>query len=74
MTAGTLALLAFSAAIFAGLWAGNQPSAILVRAWWSMIMFLALGAAIGWMGQIVVNEYIKKNTEAENGSEVDLEE
>ena len=59
LIAGSLSLLAFSAAIFAGLWAGNEMLTILTRAWWAMILFLILGAVIGWMAQVVVNEHVK---------------
>jgi len=55
--------LAFSAAIFAGLWAGNELTAIILRAWWAMILFLILGALIGWMAQTMIDEHIKSEAD-----------
>ncbi len=62
MVSGSLSLLAFSAAIIAGLWAGNDITTILIRAWWTLILFLIFGAIIGWMAQIVIDEHIRKMT------------
>jgi len=63
MVSGTLGLLAFSATIFAGVWAGNEPTIILERALWSLIFFLILGAICGWLAQMVINEHIKNSTD-----------
>ena len=63
MTSGTLALLAFSAAIFAGLVAGNDMTTILSRALSAMILFLLLGAVVGWMAQMVICEHSKAEAE-----------
>ncbi|MFA5865105.1 MAG: hypothetical protein WC975_10520 [Phycisphaerae bacterium] len=60
LISGSLALLAFSAAIFAGLWAGNDLSTILLRAWWALILFLILGVMIGWIAQTVIDEHMEK--------------
>jgi len=65
MTSGTLALLAFSSAIFAGLVAGNDMTTILSRAMSAMVLFLLLGALVGWMAQTVICEHIKAEAEAE---------
>jgi len=59
MTAGSLGLLAFSAAIFAGLWAGNGAATILMRAWWSLVLFLIIGAILGCVADVVVQEHIR---------------
>ncbi len=61
MIAGSLALLAFSAATLAGVWAGNDWSTVLLRAWSAMILFLIFGALIGWMAQSALEEYLSKN-------------
>jgi len=63
MTAGTLAVIAFALAIFRGLWVDNPLTTVLLRAWYAMILFLILGAAIGHMTQIMLNEYFKRRTE-----------
>ena len=62
MVSGSLALIAFSAAIFAGLWSGNDFSTILTRALWSLVLLLLLGAFFGWMAQIVIDEHIRNST------------
>jgi hypothetical protein len=63
MVSGTLGLLAFSAAIFAGVWAGNDMTTVLIRAIWALFSFLVLGAVFGWMAQTVINEHIKNSTQ-----------
>ena len=60
MIAGSLSLLAFSTAVFAGIWAGNGWSAVLYNAWWALILFLIFGSLIGWMAQVIVDEHLKK--------------
>ncbi len=62
MIAGSLSLLAFSAAILAGVWAGNDWSTVLFRAWWVMILFLILGAMIGWVAKAAVDEHLETTT------------
>lgn len=62
MIAGSLALLAFSASIFAGAWAGNDISTVLLRAWWIMILFLILGTVIGWIAKVAVDEHLQAIT------------
>lgn len=61
MIAGSLSLLAFSVATFAGVWAGNDLSTVLLRAWWALILFLIFGALIGWMAQLALDEYLTRN-------------
>lgn len=53
----TLGLLAFSVAVVGGLWAGNSATVILSRAIWSLVIFCALGFALGAAAQAVVEEY-----------------
>ena len=60
---GTLGLLAFAAAILAGLWADNDFTTIMTRALCSLGLFLGLGAFFGWMAQIVIDEHIQKTTQ-----------
>lgn len=66
MTAGSLGLLAFSAAIFAGLYAGNEVVTILSRAISALIVCLLLGAVIGWMAETVIAENLKAADQREN--------
>lgn len=63
--AGTLSILAFSIALFAGVWAGNEFTTILIRAWSAMILFLIIGAVIGWFAQIVLDEHNRQKAEKE---------
>jgi len=56
----TLGLLAFSVAVFGGLWVGNSATDILSRAIWSLVIFCALGLVLGAAAQAVVNEYARK--------------
>ena len=56
----TLGLLAFSVAVFGGLWVGNPATEILSRAIWSLVSFCALGLVLGAAAQAVVNEYARK--------------
>ena len=56
LVSGSLALLAFSVAILAGVWAGNDSYTILFRAWWAMILFLIFGALIGWIAKVIIDE------------------
>jgi hypothetical protein len=65
MVSGSLGLLGFSASILAGVWAGNDMTTILTRAWWVLIVFLIFGAIVGWIAQIVINEYIRQSTPKE---------
>ena len=60
MTAGTMGLIAFAAAIFLGLYIGNEPVTILERALSGMIVFLVLGAVIGSIAELVVSDHLKQ--------------
>lgn len=64
LIAGMLSLLAFSVAIIAGLNAGNPATTILFRAWLALILYLFVGFIIGWIVQVVYEEF--KNQQ--NGS------
>jgi uncharacterized protein involved in exopolysaccharide biosynthesis len=61
MIAGSLSLLAFSVATFAGVWAGNDISTVLLRAWWALILFLIFGTLIGWVAKLALDEYLTRN-------------
>lgn len=60
----TLGLLAFAVAVLCGLWAGNSPTAILSRAIGSLVVFCALGLAVGAAAQAVVGEYARRRFDA----------
>ena len=60
----TLGLLAFSVAILGGLWTGNPVTEILSRAIWSLVVFCALGLAVGAAAQAVIGEYARKRLDA----------
>jgi thiosulfate reductase cytochrome b subunit len=62
MVSGSLGLLAFSASIFAGVWANNDMMTILIRAWWALIIFLLFGAIVGWIAQTVINEHLRQTS------------
>jgi NhaP-type Na+/H+ or K+/H+ antiporter len=60
-----LALLAFGTTILRGLAADNPPEATLVRALWALGVFLIVGLAVGWVGQIVIEEHHRQQSEKE---------
>ncbi len=61
--AACLGLLGFSAAILCGLWAGNPVQTILLRALRVMVILVFIGLAVGWVGQAVVGEYLRRYEE-----------
>ncbi len=65
LCSGTLAILAFSFALLAGVWAGNDFTTVLARAWAAMIVFLIFGAIVGYFAQIVVDEHNRQKAERE---------
>ena len=76
MTAGSLALFAFAVAIAGGLWADNSATTILLRALAALIVFFLIGAFVGLIAQIVMDEHFKHRRkelleESENLSNVD---
>jgi len=56
-TSAGLALLAFSVAIFAGLFSRNPFEVTLSRGLLALLLFFPLGLALGWAAQRVVNEF-----------------
>jgi hypothetical protein len=61
---GTLGLLAFGVAATIGLAVGNPPMVVVTRALWALVVFCAVGLAVGAAAQAVVNEYLAKQEEA----------
>jgi len=53
-------LLGFAGSTICGLAAGNPTDTILARAMWVMVAFVAIGAIVGHMGRIVVNEHVRR--------------
>ena len=51
-----IALVAFAAAILAGLYAGNSPVTVLTRALLAMIVALFVGQAVAWSIKLVLRE------------------
>jgi hypothetical protein len=63
-----LALLAFGTTILRGLAVGNPAESTLVRALWALGVFLIVGLAVGWVGQIVVEEHHRQQLKKEIAS------
>jgi hypothetical protein len=61
----SMALLAFAVAVFRGLAVDNPTETILARALWSLLTFLIIGSAIGWVGQSVIKEHSRQVEEQE---------
>jgi len=55
--------MAFGVAVVRGLWVDNPISTILLRAWCSMILFMILGAIIGYIAKVALDEHFKVRTE-----------
>lgn len=75
-TAVSLALLAFAVAIAGGLWADNSATTTLLRALAALIVFFLIGAFVGLIAQMVLDEHFKHRSkelleESENLSNVD---
>ena len=54
-----LGLLAFGVAILAGLYAGNSPATILLRALVIMVAACATGQALAWAGKQVLRDHLQ---------------
>lgn len=52
-------MLAFTLAIVAGLYAGNSPTTILIRAIVIMVASCAVGQVLGWAGKQVLRDYLQ---------------
>ncbi len=55
-----LGLLAFAAAILAGLYAGNSPATILIRALLVMAGACAAGQGLGWASKQVLRDHLQR--------------
>jgi len=44
---------------------------ILRRAWWALILFVVLGAVLGWLAQIAINEYLEMQSKQEDAAAAD---
>ena len=68
------ALLAFAITIFRGVLVDNPTETILARALWSLVVFLILGLAVGWIGQTVIQEHSRLIREREAIAQREAEE
>lgn len=55
-----LGLLALGLAIVAGLFAGNSPTTILMRAVVIMVVACALGQAVGWTCKLILRDHLRR--------------
>ncbi len=55
-----IGLLAFSAALLAGLYAGNSLSTVLVRAIVILLLASTLGQLVGWVGKMVLRDHLQR--------------
>lgn len=55
-----LGLFAFAMGVLAGLYAGNSPVTILLRALLVMAAGCALGQFVGWVGKQVLRDHLQK--------------
>ncbi len=58
-------LMAFSAMLFCGMWAGNRVETIVLRAVGGLLGGYVLGSLVGWMGTIVVRDNVAISVEEE---------
>ncbi|MFQ5430017.1 MAG: hypothetical protein ACE5E1_06870 [Phycisphaerae bacterium] len=63
-------LLVFGAMIVCGLYAGNPPETIILRAIGGLFGGLVLGLLAGWVGAFVVKDHIRVPAEADAGEAV----
>jgi hypothetical protein len=54
-----IALLAFAAAVVAGLAAGNPPTTVLTRALVAMFAALLVAKLVGWTTRLVVRDHLQ---------------
>ncbi len=55
-----IGLLAFGMAIIAGLYAGNSPSVILMRALVAMVIGVFVGQGAGMAGRLILREHLQR--------------
>jgi hypothetical protein len=58
--AAQVALLAFAAAIVAGLHAGNSATTVLLRALLTLAAALLLGSAAAWTVKLVLRDHVQR--------------
>ena len=54
-----IALLAFAAAIIAGLAAGNSPTTVLTRALVTMFVALMVGKLVAWTTKLILRDHLQ---------------
>ncbi|MFQ5410716.1 MAG: hypothetical protein ACE5EC_00395 [Phycisphaerae bacterium] len=59
-------LMAFSAMLFCGLWAGNRIETIVLRAVGGLLGGYVLGSLVGWIGTIVVRDNVNVAVDEED--------
>jgi len=60
---GVFGLLAFAICLLGGLVAGVSAETAIVRGLKAMVIFGLLGLLVGWLGQMVVEEYARRSLE-----------
>jgi hypothetical protein len=55
-----VALLAFAAAIVAGLFVGNSPATVLIRALVAMFVALLVGKLASWAIKLVLRDHLQR--------------
>lgn len=55
-----IALLAFAAAIAAGLYAGNSTATVLIRALIAMFVGFGVGKLASWTGKLVLRDHLQR--------------
>jgi hypothetical protein len=63
--AGILGPLAFLTSSLRGLTHGGSTESVLLTAWFCLLVFAAMGYAIGWIGQRTVEEAVRGRMAAE---------
>jgi len=55
-----IALVAFAAAILAGLCTGNSPATVLTRALTALVIALFVGQGVAWTIKLVLRDHLRK--------------
>jgi MFS family permease len=55
-----IGLLAFAVATIAGVYAGNPPTVILLRALLAMLLGAVVGQAAGWAAKVVLRDHLQR--------------
>jgi hypothetical protein len=55
-----IGLLAFGAAILAGLWAGNSPTTVMLRAVAALIIAFGVGQFGAWAVKLILADYLRE--------------